>query len=253
VTVRSSSRRALIDAAVEEFAEKGYEATKVSDIAERAGVTTGALYAHFEGKLDLLMATLGIVSVADFWQRVGAAAQMPWRDARAALSRSWAEKPDPRALLLLDTIVLSRRDTELAPTVRAGLHTYLDALRRATDAGVAAGVIDPALTTDDLTALFAAITLGLLVLECVDAPRPSPAGFAQLTDLLLQSHPTEADDDEPGPLALVRSRADVADRSRARLHRAMVDAAAAGYSLRRIAAAAGVSHERVRQILSENG
>ena len=58
-TNRTSSRDALIDAAVEEFAEKGYEATKVSDIAERAGVTTGALYGHFDGKLDLLMATLG--------------------------------------------------------------------------------------------------------------------------------------------------------------------------------------------------
>lgn len=250
--MRPSSRRALIDAAVEEFAEKGYEATKVSDIAERAGVTTGALYAHFEGKLDLLMATLGMVSVGDFWQRIGAVAQMPWREARQALSRSWAEQPDQRALLLLDTIVLARRDEEVAATIRAGLETYANTMRKAADAGVTAGVIDPALDSADLASLFGVLTFGLLVLECIGAARPSREGLAQLIDLLLQSHPTEPDDDEPGPLVRVRTRAEATERSRERLNTAIADAAAAGHSLRRIGTAAGLSHERVRQILSAN-
>jgi len=250
VTNRTSSRRALIDAAVEEFAEKGYEATKVSDIAERAGVTTGALYAHFEGKLDLLMATLGLTSVADFWQKVGAAATLPWSEARVELSRSLAQKPDARALLLLDTIVLARRDEEVATRIRAGMHTYVEVLKKATDAGVQAGVIDPALATGDLASLFAALTFGLLVLECVGADRPSHEALALLTDLLLQAGGAQQDE-EPGPLARIRSRSDVAERARDRLHAAINDAAADGYSLRRIGAAAGVSHERVRQIITD--
>ena len=57
---RANSRAALIDAALEEFSTKGYEAATVAAIAERAGVTTGALYAHFAGKLDLLLATVGL-------------------------------------------------------------------------------------------------------------------------------------------------------------------------------------------------
>jgi AcrR family transcriptional regulator len=252
VSTRASSRRALIDAAVEEFAENGYEATKVSDIAERAGVTTGALYAHFDGKLDLLLATLGLVSVAEFWQKVGAAAQLPWHEARVALSKSLAKKPDPRSLLLLDTIVLARRDEEIAATIRGGMNTYLDAMKRAIDAGETAGVIDPALATGDVAALFSAITRGVLVLECIGGERPSPKGLAQVTDLLLQAQTTDVgDDDEPGPLARIRARADHAERSRQRLHDAIVEAAAEGYSLRRIGTAAGISHERVRQILSE--
>ena len=39
----------------EEFTTKGYEAATVAGIAKRAGVTTGAVYAHFAGKLDLLL------------------------------------------------------------------------------------------------------------------------------------------------------------------------------------------------------
>ena len=45
---------ALVDAAAEVFAEKGYEAAAVADIARRAGLTTGAIYNRFVGKAGLM-------------------------------------------------------------------------------------------------------------------------------------------------------------------------------------------------------
>ncbi|HEX9038914.1 MAG TPA: helix-turn-helix domain-containing protein [Ktedonobacterales bacterium] len=54
---QAERRRAqLIDAALDVFSERGVEATRISDIAERAGVAQGLLYHYFPGKEALLRA-----------------------------------------------------------------------------------------------------------------------------------------------------------------------------------------------------
>ena len=44
----------LLIAAVDVFDEKGYAATRLSDIADRAQMTTGAIYGHFKSKADVV-------------------------------------------------------------------------------------------------------------------------------------------------------------------------------------------------------
>jgi AcrR family transcriptional regulator len=53
---KATTRAALIDAAVDEFASYGYRGARIERIAERAGVTTGALYTHFASKDALYVA-----------------------------------------------------------------------------------------------------------------------------------------------------------------------------------------------------
>jgi AcrR family transcriptional regulator len=55
---RAATRRALLDAARSLFAEKGYHGTAAEEIVQRAGLTRGALYHHFEGKKDLFRAVV---------------------------------------------------------------------------------------------------------------------------------------------------------------------------------------------------
>ncbi|HEX4161278.1 MAG TPA: helix-turn-helix domain-containing protein [Acidimicrobiales bacterium] len=54
----ATTRAALVRAARELFADQGFAATSRDEIAERAGVTRGALYHHFESKSALAAAVV---------------------------------------------------------------------------------------------------------------------------------------------------------------------------------------------------
>jgi AcrR family transcriptional regulator len=50
VTRAAERRAAIVDAAMEEFIVRGFTATRLDDIAKRAGVAKGTIYLHFKDK-----------------------------------------------------------------------------------------------------------------------------------------------------------------------------------------------------------
>jgi TetR/AcrR family fatty acid metabolism transcriptional regulator len=52
---REARRRAILESAVRVFAEHGFFAARIRDIAAGAGVAEGTIYLYFEGKDDLLL------------------------------------------------------------------------------------------------------------------------------------------------------------------------------------------------------
>ncbi len=59
---RARTRAALLAAARELVREKGYERTTLQDVAERAGMTSGAIYGNFRNREDLFVAL-----AAEYW------------------------------------------------------------------------------------------------------------------------------------------------------------------------------------------
>ncbi len=102
---REATRDALLGAAVALVAERGIEATTLSDVAERAGVSKGALTHHYESKEALLDAVLD--RAASHLERALTAAWDPTappfprlRKALAALVAAGEERaPELRALV----------------------------------------------------------------------------------------------------------------------------------------------------------
>ena len=83
----AETRERLLRAAADVFAERGYDGTRVADIATAAGVSNGALYAHFPSKADLLVDALrthGRRLLADLFAARACAARpragRPWRE-----------------------------------------------------------------------------------------------------------------------------------------------------------------------------
>ncbi len=61
----------LLDAALELFVEKGYAATRLDDVAARAGVSKGTLYLYYAGKEELFKAVVrqNIVPLLEAFER----------------------------------------------------------------------------------------------------------------------------------------------------------------------------------------
>ena len=246
---RASARDALVDAALGEFSERGYDATTVAGIAERAGVTTGALYAHFGSKLELLVATIGLASPSEYAAILSRAFAVPVAESADVFDEKVALSGE-RRLLLLDVIVLARRDPEVAAMLRRGFDAYLAAMIRAIDEGMSSGALDPTIESAELARFGAALSLGNLVLEAVGERPPARRAFVQLTEALLRQGRAASTDLEPA-LARVRARAAAMHDATVRLHASIGAAGAAGHSLRQIGDAAGLSHERVRRLLAD--
>jgi AcrR family transcriptional regulator len=62
-TRAAERRQAIVDAAMEEFIARGFAATRLDDIAKRAGVAKGTIYLHFKDKESMFEELVRIVIV----------------------------------------------------------------------------------------------------------------------------------------------------------------------------------------------
>ena len=83
----ASTKRALVDVALELFARKGYAGTSLDEIVAGARVTKGALYHHFRGKQELFEAVFVSVedAAADRIRRTIRTTDDPWEKALTGL------------------------------------------------------------------------------------------------------------------------------------------------------------------------
>ncbi|GAB1823746.1 TetR/AcrR family transcriptional regulator [Herbidospora sp. RD11066] len=87
---KAATRAALIAAVREIAGERGYLATSVEAVAERAGVTTGSIYSIFGGKRQLFMQAFDEISRLPRLADV-ATKGTPMAEALEAYGRQWSE------------------------------------------------------------------------------------------------------------------------------------------------------------------
>lgn len=145
-----ATRQHLVAAATELFAERGYEATSIEAVLERAGVSRGSLYHHFPGKDALFEAVVEAVHAQVGEATLAAAGASGATDARGLLKAAelaWirmAGEPVVRRILLIDapTVLGWRRWREIEE--QNGLGMLKEVLRGAADAGrVPSELVEP--------------------------------------------------------------------------------------------------------------
>lgn len=85
----AARRQAILDAALTVFAERGYEAARLDDMAAKAGVAKGTLYLYFKDK-EALFEALVRGAVSPILGQASAAASMPGMKAAGVLELFFA-------------------------------------------------------------------------------------------------------------------------------------------------------------------
>lgn len=163
------TKQRVIHAAADEFAECGYEGARISQIAKRAGLSTGAIYNHYESKAVLLAAVVerfagnevGRLLLADDGPPAGVL------DLITANGVRLQERPSA-ASLLAEAILAGRRDPEVASMLLARVgeseQTLADVVRFAQRSGEAATDVEA-----DVVARFCLMLgLGSLLVGAMD-------------------------------------------------------------------------------------
>ena len=116
----------ILAAAAEEFASRGFEATSLNRIVERAGTSKGALYYYFEDKADLLataaqQAVRRVLVATDFPPLESLTKEDYWERVREASRRSFGSLEADTWYMRLLRAFWRLREEEAARNATAGV------------------------------------------------------------------------------------------------------------------------------------
>ena len=179
------ARDELLAAALRVFARSGYSQAGVDEIAAEAGYSKGALYWHFSGKEELLLALLEERIDAPMRERVALLASAPpERDMSEEATRAFARQLDTQR----EAMLLEREYWSLAirdPELRARYAERQTELRRDLAAAMQArarhlGTPDLTMPAEDAARIVMSIIGGLAVDELIEpgSVRPELLGEA---------------------------------------------------------------------------
>jgi AcrR family transcriptional regulator len=163
---KTETRRLLLDAAATLFADHGIDAVSVDAVADAAGRTSGALYAHFGSKQGLLL------SLMDEWSHslvtvIAAEFELApsIEDRLRAVATNVVTEPtvQTRRLMLLERELWLRaaRDADVATAMTARAQTSHEHLARGLATWIRDGLIAPSSSPEVLASVLCALVVGL--------------------------------------------------------------------------------------------
>ena len=182
----------LLEFAAEEFIERGYDAARVSDVARRAGLTSGAVYGRWRNKAEVLAAALEYTFERILPERVIKHSQSDGLhppDLLALLSASLL--PDAgRRDVMVHAFGSARNNEEIAACLKEYLNRESEQISGIIEEGKLAGFCDPDLSTAAMSLMCQAVGIGvhLVMAAGLDEDRvPSADDWNELNLRLIRS------------------------------------------------------------------
>lgn len=158
-------RRLIIEAARREFARSGYVGTTNREIAEQAGITTGAIYHYFKSKQDVYLAVFQETDrvILARYEEVTADTSLSFDEMVARLlevSSQLNSEDESLAAFLASASVDAHRDPNLLPTYQQHDRKMSEFFAQLVDTGIEEGIVPSGSRSDILDAI-RVLTLGL--------------------------------------------------------------------------------------------
>ncbi len=191
---REFEETAVLDAAVQCFWSRGYEATSVRDLVERTGITGASLYNAFGDKRALYRRALDHYVEQSFGDRVGRfERKFPPREAIGAffkeiIERSLSDVERKGCMLVNSALEMAPHDPEFQRVVAEVLVQVEAFFRRCVAAGQKNGTIATSQSAEDLARLLLSTLLGIRVLARSRPERKLLEGLMRPVFALLDSH-----------------------------------------------------------------
>ncbi|MEU6727640.1 helix-turn-helix domain-containing protein [Nonomuraea wenchangensis] len=156
----AETRERLLLAAAEVFAERGYDGTRVADIAAAAGVSNGAMYAHFGSKAELIVAALRAHGRQTLARLVAADPDRTATELLLVLGRNLPRRRDAPGYLIVEALTAARRDEDMARPMRDYVGERAEWLAGLVRAAQDDGELDPALPAGALAHFCLLLAMG---------------------------------------------------------------------------------------------
>jgi AcrR family transcriptional regulator len=184
----SATRTRIIETATDLFATEGYAAITIREVAARSGVTTGAIYATFRGKAELLVEAVRASIAVDLNEIPDPVLRrpLPQIDAHQFMSGNEPRRERLRTLLL-EAAAAARTDDGVREQLSRLLNDRLDEWTTSHELWQQQASVDPELDMRSLTALLMCIELGAGVMAAVGIGEPSAEQAALLVERMLQA------------------------------------------------------------------
>lgn len=123
----ATTRRLIIEAAIKCFVELGYARTTTTAIAEKAGLSRGAMLHHFPSKIDIVRAAVDYLHTKRLKAFRRAVQRTPLESGdriRANLDAYWGHVRHPLFVAFFELMVAARTDPELAAILRPAQEAF---------------------------------------------------------------------------------------------------------------------------------
>ncbi|MDH3755178.1 MAG: TetR/AcrR family transcriptional regulator [Acidimicrobiia bacterium] len=189
----------LLAAAVEVFAERGYDGAGVAEIARRAGLTTGAIYSRYTGKAQLLLDAIEHYAPNEIHELISGPART---DAPAEfLAHLGTRLVDGNRIssgLLIEVFAASRREPEVADSLRSLFDQDDARLTELITAGQVAGIFADDLPVDAVVRFCTALGLGMHMAASLGMSMPDGEDWAVVLErVIAAAAPTDPSDPDP--------------------------------------------------------